>query len=162
MKRTAKIAFPEIIFVDSLTDIVPKFYKYSPERDAKKLASKLHLLYTQKTLTDCKEALKTFAELYNNVIQQKLISKYLSNIENLYKYSQNIRFLLFKHSANMEFYDKIRLSFNSNNNYISDFEELYQKLGTMNNYFGFTSFKKREWLWILNDIIQIYPKMDFI
>lgn len=162
MKRTAKIAFPEIIFVDSLTDIVPKFYKYSPERDAKKLASKLHLLYTQKTLTDCKEALKTFAELYNNVIQQKLISKYLSNIENLYKYSQNIRFLLFKHSANMEFYDKIRLSFNSNNNYISDFEELYQKLGTMNNYFGFTSFKKREWLWILNDIIQIYPKIDFI
>lgn len=96
------------------------------------------------------------------MIQQKLISKYLSNIENLYKYSQNIRFLLFKHSANMEFYDKIRLSFNSNNNYISDFEELYQKLGTMNNYFGFTSFKKREWLWILNDIIQIYPKMDFI
>ena len=62
----------------------------------------------------------------------------------------------------MEFYDKIRLSFNSNNNYISDFEELYQKLGTMNNYFGFTSFKKREWLWILNDIIQIYPKIDFI
>ena len=27
MKRTAKIAFPDIIFVDSLTDLVPKFYK---------------------------------------------------------------------------------------------------------------------------------------
>ena len=86
----------------------------------------------------------------------------MNNIESIYKYSYNIRLLIFKHSANMEFYDKIRLSFNSNNNYISDFEELYQKLGTMNNYFGFTSFKKREWLWILNDIIQIYPKIDFI
>lgn len=162
MKRTAKIAFPEIIFVDSLTDIVPKFYKYSPEKDARKLASKLHSLYTQKTLTEFKEELKNFEQLYNNVIQQKLISKYLSNIESLYKYSQNIRFLLFKHSANMEFYDKIRLTFNSNNNYIIEFEELYLKLGSMGDYFGFTSFKKREWLWILNDIIQIYPKIDFI
>lgn len=162
MKRTAKIAFPEIIFVDSLTDIVPKFYKYSPEKDARKLASKLHSLYTQKTLTEFKEELKNFEQLYNNVIQQKLISKYLSNIESLYKYSQNIRFLLFKHSANMEFYDKIRLTFNSNNNYIIELEELYLKLGSMSDYFGFTSFKKKEWLWILNDIIQIYPKIDFI
>lgn len=88
MKRTAKIAFTDIIFVDSLTDLVPKFYKYS----------------------------------------------------------QNIRFLLFKHSANMEFYDRIRLSFNSNNNYITEFEEIYDKLGTIDNYFGFISFKKREWL----------------
>ena len=104
MKMTAKIAFPDIIFVDSLADLVPKFYKYS----------------------------------------------------------QNIRFLLFKHSANMEFYDRIRLSFNSNNNYITEFEEIYDKLGTIDNYFGFISFKKREWLWILNDIIQLYSKIDFI
>ena len=162
MKRTAKIAFPDIIFVDSLTDLVPKFYKYSPERDSKKLASKLHLLYTQKTLTEYKEEMKKFSEIYNNVIQQKLISKYLCNMENIYKYSQNIRFLLFKHSANMEFYDRIRLSFNSNNNYITEFEEIYDKLGTIDNYFGFISFKKREWLRILNDIIQLYPKIDFI
>ena len=141
MKRTAKIAFPDIIFVDSLTDLVPKFYKYSPERDSKKLASKLHLLYTQKTLTEYKEEMKKFSEIYNNVIQQKLI---------------------FKHSSNMEFYDRIRLSFNSNNNYITEFEEIYDKLGTIDNYFGFISFKKIEWLWILNDIIQLYPKIDFI
>ena len=44
----------------------------------------------------------------------------------------------------MEFYDRIRLSFNSNNNYISEFEEIYDKLGTIDNYFGFISFKKRE------------------
>lgn len=162
MKRTAKIAFPEIIFVDSLTDIVPKFYKYSTEKDTKKLASKLHLLYTQKTLTECKTEMRKFEDIYNNVIQQKLIQKYLSNLENIYKYSQNIRLLLFKHSANMEFYDRIRLSFNSNNNYISNFEEIYEKLGTVDKYFGFISFKKREWIGILNDIIQIYPKIDFI
>ena len=43
-----------------------------------------------------------------------------------------------------------------------EFEEIYDKLGTIDNYFGFISFKKREWLWILNDIIQLYPKIDFI
>ena len=162
MKRTAKIAFPEIIFVDSITYIVQKFYKYTTEKDAKKLASKIHLLYTKKTLTESKEELKKFNEIYNNAIHQKLTQKYLNNIENLYKYSQNIRFLLFKHSANMEFYDKIRLSFNSNNNYITEIEEIYEKLGDLTNYFGFTSFKKKEWTLILNDLIQIYPKIDFI
>lgn len=162
MKRTAKIAFPEIIFVDSLTDIIPKFYKYTHEKAAKKIASKLHSLYTQKTLSECKEELRKFSEIYNNVIQQKLIQKYLSNIENIYKYSQNIRKLLFKHSANLEFYDTIRLSFNSNNNYVLELEEIYEKLGSLNEHFGFTSFKKREWTLMLNDIIQIYPKIDFI
>ncbi len=162
MKRTAKIAFPDIIFVDSLTYIVPKFYKYTTEKDAKKLASKLHSIYTQKTLTDCKEKLKDFNEIYNNPIHQKLSQKYLSNIENLYKYSQNIRLLLFKHSANMEFFDKLRLSFDSNTNYVLELEEIYDKLDNLNDFFGFTSFKKREWTCILNDLIQIYSKLDFI
>ncbi len=162
MKRTAKIAFPEVMFVDSLTDIIPKFYKYTHEKDTKKIASKLHSLYTQKTLTECKEELKKFSVIYNNVIQQKLIQKYLSNIENIYKYSENIRKLLFKHSANLEFYDTIRLAFNSNNNYVLELEEIYEKLGSLNEHFGFTSFKKKEWTLMLNDIIQIYPKIDFI
>lgn len=162
MKRTAKIAFPEIIFVDAITYIVPKYYKYTAEKDAKKLASKIHNLYIQKTLTEYKECQKHFDETYNNAIHQKLSQKYLRNIENLYKYSQNIRFLLFKHSANMEYYDRIRLSFDSNKSYISNIEEIYDKLGEIDRYFGFTSFKKREWTLILNDLIQIYPKIDFI
>lgn len=162
MKRTAKIAFPDIIFVDSLTNIIPKFYKYTAERSAMKLASRIHTLYTQNTLTDFKNIFKDFTEIYNNSIHQKLVQKYLSNIENLYKYSVNIRNLLFKHSANLEFYDKIRLAFNSNNNYVLDLDEIYDKLGNINEYFGFTSFKKREWTLLLNDLIQIYPKIDFI
>ena len=48
MKRTAKIAFPDIVFVDSITYITPKFFKYTPEKDAKKVASRLHDLYTKK------------------------------------------------------------------------------------------------------------------
>ena len=162
MKRTAKIAFPEITFADAITYIVPKYYKYTAEKDAKKLASKIHNLYVQKTLTEYKECQKHFDETYNNAIHQKLSQKYLRNIENLYKYSQNIRFLLFKHSANMEYYDRIRLSFNSNKSYITNIEEIYDKLGEIDVYFGFTSFKKREWTLILNDLIQIYPKIDFI
>ena len=148
--------------MDSLTDIVPKFFKYTPEKDAKKVASRLHALYTQKTLTDYKEALKAFNSIYNNVIQQKLVEKYLSNVESVYKYSVNIRQLLFKHSANIEFYDKIRLSFDSNNNYVLDIDEIYSKLGDIKTYFGFISFKKKEWTLILNDLIQIYPNINFI
>ena len=83
-------------------------------------------------------------------------------MDNLYKYSQNIRFLLFKHSANMVYYDKIRLLFDSNMNYVSQIEEIYDKIGNVSDFFGFTSFKKREWILILNDIIQIYPKVDLI
>ena len=162
MKRTAKIAFPDIIFVDSLTNIIPKFYKYTTERSARKLASRIHTLYIQKTLAEYKDILKDFTQIYNNSIHQKLVQKYLSNIEYLYKYSVNIRTLLFKHSANLEFYDRIRLAFNSNNNYVLDLGEIYDKLGNINEYFGFTSFKKREWTLILNDLIQIYPKIDFI
>lgn len=162
MKRTAKIAFPNIIFVDSVTSIVPKFYKYTVEKDAKKLASKIHMLYTLRTLEDCKNELNNFSNIYNNAIHKKLIQKYLSNLDNTYKFSQNIRFLLFKHSANMELYDRIRLCFDSNHNYILEIDEIYSKLGDLSSFFGFTSFKKREWTSILNDLIQLYPNFDFI
>lgn len=164
IKRTAKIAFPNIIFVDSLTDIVPKFYKYTSERSSKNVVGKIKALYTQKTIEDYKQALKTFKSTYNNVIHQKLIEKYLSNVENIYKYSYNIRILIFKHSANMQFYDRIRISFNQNNQYITEIDELYNKLkeNNINNYFGFTSFQKKEWTLIVNDIIQLYPELELI
>ena len=29
-------------------------------------------------------------------------------------------------------------------------------------YFGYTSFQKKEWTLILNDLIQIYPDIEFI
>ena len=76
MKRTARVAFPDVVFVDSLTSIIPKFYKYTNERSAKKVASKLHSLYVQKTLNEYKEELKKFTATYNNSIHQKLIEKY--------------------------------------------------------------------------------------
>ena len=162
MKRTAKIAFPDIIFVDSPTDIVPKFYKYTSERSDKQIGGKLFKLYTQKTLSDYKISFETFKKTYNNVIHQKLIEKYLSNVESLYKYSDNIRHLLFKHSANVYLYDRIRLNFNQQSCYINKIDEIYDKLGDLEDYFGFTSFKKKEWTLILNDLIQMFPKIDFI
>lgn len=164
IKRTAKIAFPEIVFVDSLTDIVPRFYKYTSERSSKNVVGKIKALYTQKTIADYKNALKTFKDTYNNVIHQKLIEKYLNNVESIYKYSYNVRILIFKHSANMEFYDRIRISFNQNNLYILEIDEIYNKLKekNINKYFGFTSFQKKEWTLILNDIIQIYPQLELI
>ena len=75
IKRTAKIAFPNIVFVDSLTDIAPKFYKYTSERSSKNVVGKIKAIYTQKTISDYKNTLKTFKDTYNNVIHQKLIEK---------------------------------------------------------------------------------------
>ena len=162
MKRTAKIAFPNITFTDSLTSIYPKFYKYISERSSRNIAGKIKELYIQKTLEDYKKIFKIFSEKYNNVIHQSLIKKYLNNVENTYKYSQNIRNLLFKHSANVQYYDKIRLVFD-NTKYINTFDDLYNELDDNKyNYFGYTSFQKKEWTLILNDLIQIYPDIEFI
>ena len=164
IKRTAKIAFPSIVFVDSLTDIAPKFYKYTSERSSKNVVGKIKALYTQKTLDTYKQTLEGFKATYNNVIHQKLIEKYLNNVENIYKYSYNIRILIFKHSANMEFYDRIRIGFNQNNQYILEIDEIYDKLkkNNINKYFGFTSFQKKEWTLILNEVIQLYPELELI
>ena len=162
LKRSAKVAFPNIIFTDSLTDIMPKFYQFSYEKSAKEIGSKIRDLYIQNTITDYKETLKKFKERYNNVIHQKLIEKYLNNIESLYKYSVNIRKLIFRHSANIYLYDRIRLNFNSQKDYVNSLNEIYDKLGSMNDYFGFTSFKKNEWILMLNDLIQLYPELELI
>ena len=162
IKRCSKISFPNIIFVDSITDIMPKFYKYTSMRNARKIGGKLHDLYTQKTINDFKEIFASFKKEYNNVIQKKLIEKYLSNTEQIYKFSINIRNLLFRHSANINLYDRIRLGFDNNSSYIKELEEIYDKLENVDNYFGFTSFKKTEWTLILNDIISLYPEIEFI
>jgi len=162
LKRSAKVAFPNIIFTDSLTDIMPKFYQFSYEKSAKEIGSKIRDLYIQNTITDYKETFKKFKERYNNVIHQKLIEKYLNNIESLYKYSVNIRKLIFRHSANIYLYDRIRLNFNSQKDYVNNINEVYDKLGSMNDYFGFTSFKKNEWILMLNDLIQLYPDLELI
>ena len=162
MKRAAKVAFSSVVFVDSITDIMPKFYKFSFEKNAREIGSKIHSLYVQKTLTDYKDVFEKFKARYNNAIHQRLIEKYLSNVEYFYKFSENIRKLIFKHSANVGLYDKIRLSFNSNNTYINSIDDIFKALGSLNNYFGFTSFKKSEWILILSDLIQIYPDLGLI
>ena len=162
MKRAARVSFPKVVFVDSLTDIMPKLYKFSYEKNAKEIGSKINNLYVQKTITDFKDVFKRFKERYNNVIHQKLTEKYLNNIESLYKYSVNIRKLLFRHSANIYLYDRIRLNFNSRKSYINSLDEVYEKLGSMDDYFGFTSFKKNEWILMLNDLIQLYPDLELI
>ena len=162
MKRAAKVAFSSVVFVDSITDIMPKFYKFSFEKNAREIGSKIHSLYVQKTLTDYKDVFDKFKARYNNAIHQRLIEQYLSNVEYFYKFSENIRKLIFKHSANVGLYDKIRLSFNSNNTYINSIDDIFKALGSLNNYFGFTSFKKSEWILILSDLIQIYPDLELI
>ena len=147
-----------------MTYIIPKFYKYTEERSSKNVAGKIKNLFVQKTLNDYKKYMEDFKTIYNNTIHKRLIEKYLNNIEAAYKFSQNIRNLLFKHSANLEIYDRIRLNFNNNNKYISEIDEIYNKLAekNINSYFGFTSFQKKEWTLIVNDLIQLYPDLELI
>lgn len=161
-KRTVKITFPMVTFVDSLTYIAPKFEKYTSEKSSRKVFSRIHRLYAQSTLNAFKDEFTSFKNEYNNVIHQKLIEKYLNNVEGYYKYSYNIRNLLFKPSANTRIYDRIRLSFNSNENYISDLNEIYEKLESIDRFFGFISFNKRQWTLILNDLMVLYPDIEFI
>ena len=162
LKRTAKIAFPMINFVDSLTFVISKFDKYTSEKSSRKVASRLYKLYSQTTLNEFKNEFNCFKENYNNAIHQKLITKYLGNLESYYKYSANIRNLLFKPSANTRIYDRIRLSFKSNENYIMDLNEIYEALESKDNFFGFVSFNKNQWTLILNDLILLYPDKEFI
>ncbi len=162
LKRTAKIAFPMISFIDSLTFVTSRFDKYVSEKSSRKVATRIHRLYSQNTLNDYKNEFNVFTETYNNIIHKKLIEKYLNNLEGYYKYSVNIRNLLFKPSANCNIYDRIRLAFNSNENYITDLNEIYEKLESMNRFFGFISFNKKQWTLILNDLMQLFPDIEFI
>lgn len=161
-KRTVKITFPMVTFVDALTYIATKFDKYTSEKSSRKVVSRIHKLYSQPTIQDFKNNFTNFKESYNNIIHQKLIEKYLNNIEGYYKYSFNIRNLLFKPSANARIYDRIRLSFNSNETYINDLNEIYEKLESMDRFFGFISFNKKQWTLILNDLMLLYPDIEFI
>lgn len=162
LKRTAKIAFPMISFIDSLTFVTSRFNKYVSEKSSRKVATRIHKLYSQNTLNDYKNEFNNFTETYNNIIHKKLIEKYLNNLEGYYKYSVNIRNLLFKPSANSNIYDRIRLAFNSNENYIIDLNEIYEKLESMDRFFGFISFNKKQWTLILNDLMQLFPDIEFI
>ena len=45
-KRTVKIAFPMVNFVDSLIYIASKFDKYTSERCSRKVMSRIHILYS--------------------------------------------------------------------------------------------------------------------
>ena len=161
-KRTVKIAFPMVNFVDSLIYIASKFDKYTSERSSRKVMSRIHRLYSQPTMNEFQNEFNSFKETYNNIIHQKLIEKYLVNVEGYYKYSSNIRNLLFKPSANTRIYDRIRLSFNSTEKYISDLNEIYEKLESEDRFFGFISFNKKQWTLILNDLMILYPDIEFI
>lgn len=161
-KRTVKMTFPMVTFVDSLTYIVPKFYKYTSEKSSRQVCSRINRLFIETSLNDFKKRFNDFKSVYNNVIHKKLIEKYLKNVEGYYKYSYNIRELLFKPYANFNIYDRIRLAFNSNEKYINDITEIYDVLEDIDRFSGFTSFTKRQWTFILNDLMQLYPDIEFI
>lgn len=81
LRRTVKITFPMVTFVDALTFITSKFDKYTSEKSSRKVVSRIHRLYSQPTLDEFKNEFQSFKESYNNIIHQKLIEKYLKNVE---------------------------------------------------------------------------------
>ena len=69
-KRTVKITFPMVTFVDALTYIATKFDKYTSEKSSRKVVSRIHKLYSQPTIQDFKNNFTNF-----RIIQQYNSSK---------------------------------------------------------------------------------------
>ena len=61
-KRTVKIAFPMVNFVDSLIYIASKFDKYTSERSSRKVMSRIHRLYSQPTMNEFQNEFNSFKE----------------------------------------------------------------------------------------------------
>ena len=47
IKRAARVSFPKVVCIDALTDIMTKFYKFSYEKNAREIGSKINNLYVQ-------------------------------------------------------------------------------------------------------------------
>ena len=43
-----------------------------------------------------------------------------------------------------------------------DLNEIYEKLESEDRFFGFISFNKKQWTLILNDLMILYPDIEFI
>lgn len=78
LKRIAKIAFSMINFVESLTIVISKFDKYTSEKSARKVASRLYKLYSQTTLNEFKNEFNCFKENYNKQFTKSLLPNTLA------------------------------------------------------------------------------------
>lgn len=161
IRKAAKIAFPNIISIDSVSHITPKFYQFYTDRSTKDIAGKITKLYTQNTLTDYDKEILKFNQLYNSPIHKKLIDKYLKNVKEAYKYSLNLRKLLYTHSRNTTLYDIIRLNFK--NKYISEIEDILSVIEEKAPTYGIApSFRKPEVAGMISDLCFLYPDIEFI
>ena len=161
IRKAARIAFPNIVTIDSISYIFPKFNQFCTDRSTKNIASKISKLYIQNTLTDYDKEILKFTELYNSPIHKKLIDKYLKNVKESYKFSLNLRKLLYTYRRNTTLYDIIRLNYK--NKYISELEEVLSTIEQKAPTYGEEpSFRKVEIAGMINDLCILYPDIEFI
>lgn len=161
LKKAAKISFPQIVFIDSIVEIALKFHKYSNNAHTSDAATDIRRLYIQKSLADYKNCLVDFSKKYNSEIQKKLITKYLGNVESSYKYSFNIREIIFNYCRNMLIYDKIRIKFKDE--YIENVTDVVECLNeNLDQIVGQHCFSKKIFNSAINDLICMYEDIDFI
>ena len=99
---------------------------------------------------------------YNNEIFKTLIEKYLNNVEFVYKYSQNIRKMLFLYMPFIDFFDKIRYKYNEQYS-ISSINELIDDLDkSETTHIHYKCISKKDLGLVLNDLSKIYKDIDFI
>lgn len=162
IKRTAKIAFPNIVFIDSIVFTYLKFRKFMSLKAHRVIAKNISGLYTQKTLEEYKSKFEMFKYDYNNEIFKTLIEKYLNNVEFVYKYSQNIRKMLFLYMPFIDFFDKIRYKYNEQYS-ISSINELIDDLDkSETTHIHYKCISKKDLGLVLNDLSKIYKDIDFI
>lgn len=157
--KCLKVAFPNVIMVPSLVDTVDNFYKYFPDKFSTKIKEEIKSLFLQENLKDFQNIFLFFKEKYQsyNIISQ-LINRYLSDIDNLYKYDLNIRQVLFN-TYKIAILKRKIITISSEFNYIDDINELLELLlDDLNTLENFTSYHKKEWLTILSSFYTFRNK----
>ena len=93
-----------------------------------------------------------------DLIITKSISRFARNTLDTINYTRKLK------AKGVEVYfEKENLLTFDDKKYINSFDDLYNELDNNKyRYFGYTSFQKKEWTLILNDLIQIYPNIEFI
>ena len=159
LKKCAKVSYPNIATIPLLLEIMDEFYKYFSDKFSTKIRKEIKELYLGNDIEDYNNMYKLFVEKYGkNGILASLISKYLKNVEETYKYDKNIRNAMFNNYMLKVLKNNI-ISKNKNNTYYNSVEELLEtQVEYLNNIESFGSYTKREWLMILESFYGVYKE----
>lgn len=159
LKKCAKVAYPYINTMPLLLEITESFYKYFSDKFSTKIRTEIKKIYTSKTYEEYRNNYDLFIEKYkDNSIIKSLIDKYLSGIETIYKYDQNIRNALFNNYFLMVLKNKID-RINRDSGYLNDKDDIINlTIDYINTIETNKTYTKKEWLMILESFYNLFSE----